>query len=150
MGLFTGSREYIPTIVFTQLVIFIVLVSCFILMNIVDLGRDFFLFIAILGLIFLLLGITLIVLTLKQKIKGKLKIFLILTGVSAICPLIFSILHNLFYALAVITSHITVLRYLMELLHVVSFFISLIIGPVGFLVGVIGSLVLLAKKRKSG
>jgi len=150
MGLFTRNREHILHIISTQIVIFIVMVSCFILLNHWDFKREFFLFIAVLALVFLLLGITLIILTLKQKIKGRLKMFLILTGVSTICPLIFSILHNLFYALAIITSHIIVLGYLMELLDAVSFFISLIIAPVGFLVGVIGSLVLLAKKRKTG
>jgi hypothetical protein len=49
---------------------------------------------------FFLLGLALVVLTLKQKVKGKLKFFLILTGVSAAAFVAGSVLHNLLYALS--------------------------------------------------
>lgn len=126
--------------------IFIVLVGYFAVPFSEDTNRAFFLIVAVLGFIFLLLGIALIFLTIKQKIKGKLKTFLILTGVSAICPLVFSILHNFFYALGMISSHIPVLKYLMEFLHVAAFLIAIPISPIGFLIGAIGSIVLFTKK----
>lgn len=97
-----------------------------------------------------LLGIALIFFTLKEKIKGKLKLFFLLTGSSIVGFFVFVILHNLFYALGIITSHITVLKYLMEILHVTFFIIAVLICPIGFLVGAIGSIVLLIKKRKGG
>ena len=129
--------------------IFIVLVSYFTTLPVISpVRRALFPFVVILGLIFLILGIALIYLTKKQKIKGKQKIFLILTGVSALCPFIFSILHNFFYALAIITSHITLLNYLMEILHIASFFIALLISPIGFLVGVVGTITLKIKKKE--
>lgn len=128
-------------------VIFILLIGSFLIPESIISKRASLQFAAVLGLIFLILGIFLIYLTLKLKVKGKLKKFLILTGISAIGPLVFSILHNLFYALEVISNNIAVLKYLMGFLHVASFLIALLISPVGFLIGVIGSIILL-KKRK--
>lgn len=142
------NRKYIPVILITKVVIFVLLLGYFILLNSRDLGRGAFGIVAILALFFLFLGVILTILTLKQKIKGKLKIFLLLAGISAICPLVFSILHNFFYALGIIFSDITLLKYLMESLHVISFLISLIGAPIGFLVGVSGSAALLFKRRK--
>ncbi len=95
-----------------------------------------------------LLGIALIFFTLKEKVKGKLKLFLLLTGSSIVGFFVFVILHNLFYALGIITGHITVLKYLMEIIHVVFFIIAVLICPIGFLVGAIGSIVLLIKKKR--
>jgi len=147
MGLSARNQKKTLVSVFCTLVAtFILIVTFFAVPE--SMNRALFPLVAVLGIIFLLLGIILIVLTLKQKTKGKLKIFLILTGVSAICPLIFSILHNLFYALAIITSHIILLKYLMEFLHIASFLIALIVSPIGFLVGIVGSTVLFVKKRK--
>ena len=93
-------------------------------------------------IIFSLLGLILLFLILKQKVKGKIKKFLLLTGISASGIFISIFLHNVFYALAVITSHIIFLNYLMEGLHVAFFILGLIICPLGFLVGMFGTVVL--------
>ena len=98
-------------------------------------------------LIFSLLGILLLILTLKNKIERKLKKFLLLTGASATGFFVFVFLHNAFYALGKITVHILIVNYLMEALHVVSFIIAIFICPIGFLVGMISSIVLFIKKR---
>jgi len=105
-----------------------------------ELLRKLFPIAGILGLIFLILGITLIIFGRKEK--GKLKLFLILTGISAISPLIFSVLHNLFYALAIAFDN---LSFLFEPLHVISFIISLVIAPILFIVGLIGIFILLKR-----
>ena len=89
------------------------------------------------------MGIALIILSRKEK--GKIKTFLLLTGISAVSPLIFSVLHNLFYALAILFENIIVIKYIMEILHVTSFLIAMLVSPIGFLIGVIGSLILLKK-----
>ena len=107
--------------------------------------RALFPYVVIFGLIFLLLGVWLISLTIKQRIKDNLKIFLVSTGVFAICPFVFSILHNVFYALAVISSQIVILKYAMEFLDGLFFILALLVSPVGFLISVIVSLVSLAK-----
>lgn len=104
--------------------------------------REFFLLLAALGLLFLILGIILLVQS--RKTKGKLKIFLIMTGVSALTPLLFSVLHNFFYALAIAFEN---LAFIFEPLHAISFIISIIIGPIFFIVGMIGSFILLKRKQ---
>ena len=88
-------------------------------------------------------------LILKGKLKkGILKKFLILTGASSTGFFVSIFLHNMFYALNIITSHIIVLKYLTEALHVGFFIIAVIVCPIGFLVGMVGSIVLLIRKRK--
>ncbi len=96
--------------------------------------------------IFFILGGLLTYFTFKEKIKGKLKIFYLLTGISALGFFGCTILHNFFYALGVLSENIPVLPYLMEVLHAVFFIIGIIVCPLGFLVGLIGSLVLINKK----
>ncbi|OPL11958.1 MAG: hypothetical protein AVO34_01695 [Firmicutes bacterium ML8_F2] len=97
--------------------------------------------------IFFLLGIILILLALKKG-KSLLKKFLLLTGISASGFFIGVFLHNAFYALAVLTKQITVLRYLMELLHESFFLLGTLACPLGFLVGAIGSIVLFVKNKE--
>jgi len=138
-------KKPIITILHILIAIFILLLAFFIIPNP---KRTLFLFVAVLGLIFLILGITLIVLAVKSKLEKKLKIFLILTGASAICPLVFSVLHNLFYALAVITENIQTLNYLLEFLHAAFFIIALLVSPIVFLIGTIGSIILIRKRKK--
>lgn len=95
------------------------------------------------------LGTALIWLTRKAKLAGLLKKFLILTGVSAAGFVVGAILHNLFYALSLITEQISVLRYIMEGLHILFFLAAIpICFPLGFLIGTVGSLVLFIRRRK--
>ena len=100
-------------------------------------------------LIFSLLGGLLIFLTRKEKIEGKLKKLLILTGASAAGFFIFVLLHNVFYALGVIVSGIIILRYLAEILSVTSFLIATIVCPLGFLIGALGSIIIFVKRKRS-
>ena len=96
--------------------------------------------------IFFLLGLVLTFLTLKEGIKGRLKKFLLLTGASASGFFVFAVLHNVFYALEIIFQPITPLKFLMGFLHVCFFFLAIPVCPIGFLVGAVGSGVLLLKK----
>jgi len=105
-------------------------------------------FMIISGIILVILGSILIGLTLVQKVEGKLKKFLILTGASAAGFFIFALLHNIFYGLEQITGHITILSYLMKALEVIFFLIAIFVCPIGFLIGVIGTIVMFNKKRK--
>ena len=94
----------------------------------------------ILWLTFSLLGLLLIHLTRKEKIKGNLRKYLLLTGSSAAGFFIGVFLHNFFYALAVISQPVYVLGKLMEFFHVIFFLIATLACPIGFLIGMIGSL----------
>jgi len=97
-------------------------------------------------IIFSLLGLALIILTVKEKTETRAKKFLLLTGASAVGFFVFIFLHNAFYALTVITQHIAVLSYLMGVFHAAFFIIALFVCPLGFLVGIVGSIVFLFKK----
>jgi len=97
---------------------------------------------------FFLLGGALIFFTLKEKVEGMLKKFLILAGGSAVLFFVSVVLHNLFYALGTVIGHITLLKYLVEIIHVAFFLIAVIACPIGFLVGVVGSIVLFVKGRR--
>ena len=99
-------------------------------------------------LVLFLLGIALIFSCRNQQIEPRLKKSFILTGACASGFFISVILHNGFYALGVITSHISVLHYLMEALHVIFFLIAIPVCPLGFLAGAISSIVLLIKQKK--
>ena len=98
--------------------------------------------------IFSLLGGLLIYLTIKEKIEGVLQKFLILVGASAAGFFVCVLLHNFLYALNVITSDIIILRYLTEVLHVTFFLIAVFVCPLGFLIGAIGSIIILVKKKR--
>jgi hypothetical protein len=86
-------------------------------------GKIFLLFIAV----FLVLGLALVVLTIKQKVQGKLKIFLLLTGGSAAGFVVFSVLHNLLYAL-------------LGFEEPVCFLVAVVVCPITFIIGAVGSL----------
>ncbi len=80
------------------------------------------------------LGVTLLVLTVKTKAGGMLKKFLLLTGASAVGLPVFAILHN-------------VVSGLFNTEEPVFFIIAIIVCPIGFLVGVIGTIVLAIKSK---
>ncbi len=86
-------------------------------------------------ILFLILGIILGVLTLKSKVKGKLKAYLLLTGFSSAGFFIAIILHNLIFALFGVEE-------------AVFFIIAIVICPICFLIGAIGSIVMFRRKRK--
>ncbi|MBW2991708.1 hypothetical protein KY345_00640 [Candidatus Woesearchaeota archaeon] len=132
----------IKTVFYILIALFILLLSYFLIP--VPEKQSLFPLVAVLGLLFLVLGITLVIFALKTK--GKLKFFLILTGISAVAPFVFSILHNVFYAFAVLSENMIVLKYIFDFLEAASFIIALMIAPLAFLAGVIGSMILLRKK----
>jgi hypothetical protein len=135
------NKPLIKKLLYSLIIVFTLILACFIIPLPPPFEGTIFPLIAILGLIFLTIGIILTITARKEK--GKLKLFLMLTGISAISPFLFSILHNLFYGLA---ETIESLRYIFEALHAASFIISIIIAPILFIIGVIGSIIYLRSK----
>ena len=94
---------------------------------------------------FFLLGSALIVLTLKEKVGGRLKKFFLLTGASSTGVFVFILLHNLVYALFIhffgegFWDRIGIGD------EPVFFTMALFVCPLGFLVGVVGSIILAIK-----
>ncbi|MBT3297419.1 hypothetical protein HN385_00685 [archaeon] len=141
------TKSYVKIILYTQAIIFTLIINYFIFIS--DLTRSLFLVVAFLGLLFLILGIVLIFLARKvipsNKVSRRLKLFLTLTGISTIAPLVFTLLHNFFYAMAILSENITFLSQFFEILHAISFIISLLVAPLTFLVCMILSLIYLNK-----
>jgi len=102
----------------------------------------------LLFLVFFILGIALILSTLKEKIEGKLKKFLLLTGGSAVGVLASIILHNVIYGLFIWGFGADFWERVGLGDEPVFFILGLIVLPIGFLVGVIGSIVLSCKSKK--
>jgi hypothetical protein len=95
--------------------------------------------------VFFLLGIALLVFTLREKIEGTLQKFFLLTGASSVGVLVFILLHNAIYALFI--------YFFGEGFWGITggdepffFILGLIVCPLGFLVGAIGSIVLRVRK----
>ncbi len=76
------------------------------------------------------------------------KMFLILLGASVGGFIVFVVLHNVFYGLTILTSHISALSHLMEVFHIAFFIIAVFLCPAAFLVGAVGSIVLAIKGRR--
>jgi hypothetical protein len=89
-----------------------------------------------LSLVYILLGIVLIFLTLKSEVKGRLKVFLLLTGFSS-AGLLLGLLHGFLEVWG------------LDTLQTVFFYIGVVVSPIIFLIGVIGSIILLNNKRIS-
>jgi len=93
-------------------------------------------------------GVPLVVLTIKRREKGLLRIFLLTAGASLIGFPVFAALHNLFYGLAEMVD-IVILERILEFLHAAFFCIAVIVCPAGFLVGLVGSIVLIVRKHRA-
>ena len=97
--------------------------------------------------IFFLLGAALIFLTLKEKVGGILQKFLLLTGASAVGFLVSILLHNAIYGLFIYFFGTNFWDRISLGDEPVFFIVAIIICPIGFLVGVAGSIVLAIKNR---
>jgi hypothetical protein len=88
------------------------------------------------GVVLTGLGVTLLVLTAKTKMRSGLKKFLLLTEASFVGFPVFAILHN------AVSS-------LLNTEEAVFFTLASIVCPLGFLVGAVGSIVLRVKKSRT-
>ena len=148
MGLIIDSQKRNTLIIMFYLVIIVFVITVGMLLIPGFRGYINTAFVIISGIILVILGSALIGLTLVQKVEGKLKKFLMLTGASAAGFFVFALLHNIFYGLEQVTGHITILSYLIKAFEVIFFLIAILACPIGFLIGVIGTIVMFSKKRK--
>jgi uncharacterized membrane protein (UPF0136 family) len=91
---------------------------------------------------------TVVLVVASTRTWRKTKRFLILVLTSVIGFFIFVFLHNAFYALTILTTHIAALSHLMEAFHVIFFIIAVFLCPTTFLVGVVGSIVCAIMERR--
>jgi hypothetical protein len=108
--------------------------------------RGFLWFLMISGSIFLLLGVALIVLTVREKVSGMLQKFFLLTGASAAGFFASFILHNAVYALFI---HFFGKGFWNGGDEPFFFIMAVFVCPLGFLVGAVGSIVLRVRSSSS-
>ena len=104
-------------------------------------------YVFILWILHFVAGVGLIITTYKEKISGKRKFFLLLSGFSSAGFLLGVVLHNLLYALGTITEHLVILNKIINFFEVAFFLAATIICPVGFIVGIVGTLIILKKSQ---
>ena len=95
--------------------------------------------------VFFLLGGALIFFTVKEKVAGMPKKFLLLTGASAVGFLLFILLHNAVYGLFI---HFFGAEFWNGGDEPVFFILAVIVCPLGFLVGATGSIVLAVRGKR--
>jgi hypothetical protein len=125
--------------------VFILIICLFAIPASRELFTDSLLFLAPIGL-FCLLGVALIILSVRGRVSGWLKKFFILTGASAAGVLVSILLHNLVYWLF---AHFAGADFWNGGDEFFFFTLALIVCPLGFLVGVVGAIVIGAKNLKS-
>lgn len=136
----------LKTVLCTLVTVFLLTVSQFLIPFVRDIFRGSLLFL-LPPLILLLLGIILIIITLKTKVKGKLKKFLLLTGWSAVGILTSIFLHNMVYGLLITIFGPDFWGGNGTGDEALFFILALFIFPVTFIVGAIGSSILLCKRK---
>ena len=127
-------------------VVFIVVISIFFIARELLLCSPFPFLIAS-GIALLLLGATLIYLTLKEKVRKPLKRFLLIMGASAAGIPISAILHNVIYGLFIHFFGADFWDRVGLSDEPVFFFLAIFICPLAFLVGAIGSILLMVRRR---
>jgi len=127
--------------------IFAVIASVFFIPAVRELIMGF-LFLAISGAVFTLLGVALIISTVKEKVAGMLKKFLILTGASAAGISVSGFLHNAFYGLFIYWFGADFWDRIGLGDEPFFFIMAIFVCPIGFLVGAVGSIVLAIKRSR--
>ena len=100
----------------------------------------------VVGILLLVVGIVLILNTIKRKITGKLKKFQLLAGASALGLPVFAVLHNVVYMLGIMWFGESAWGNGDE---PVFFILAAIVCPLGLLVGGIGTFIIRMKQRRT-
>lgn len=127
--------------------VFLIVTVVFFFVPIKYISTDF-IFTAVPGIIFLLLGIALIVLIAKSRPGGLLKKFLLITVAAPIGAVVSVVLHNYVYGVFIYFFGADFWERTGVSDEPVFFTIAIFICPIAFLVGVVGSIVLLIKGRR--
>ncbi|UCG10585.1 MAG: hypothetical protein JSW30_01745 [Dehalococcoidia bacterium] len=105
-------------------------------------------FLIVTGAVFLALGVALILLTVKEKVAGALKKFLILTGASVVGIPVSVVLHNAIYGLFIAWFGANFWDRVGLGDEPFFFFMAIVVCPLAFLVGAIGTIVLVLRGRR--
>jgi cytochrome b561 len=144
-GVKMKNKIYISTLVIFWMTVafFIITILNIFVLSSIDLFNRYLFFAS--GIVLLCLGIALIVLAVKANFTRISKAFFILTGASAIGIVAGSVLHNLVYALFIKIFGEGFWGYGGD--EPVFFIFATIICPLALLTGIIGCIVLIARKE---
>lgn len=142
------KRFLLTTVFWTLVATFIMAVSYLFIPMTMPIRRPLWPLFVTLAIISFLLGVILIFLTLKEKVKGWSKRFLLLTGISVIVMPVSIILHNFIYSLFIYFFG----QGFWDRVgpggdEPFFFIIAIFVCPIAFLVGAIGSIVLFVKQK---
>jgi hypothetical protein len=136
----------LPIVFWALVVAFGALVLTVLLPDVLPFFRPIFL--SLVAVCFLL-GLALLILSIRWQERTLLRVFWILAGASTAGAALGSVLHNAFYALATVTGRWPILNAAIEVLEVAFFVIATLLCPVAFLVGTVGAIVVLVRRRRS-
>ena len=130
--------------------VFVVIASIFFIAAFIPAfrGSIFLWFITTSGAVFFLLGVALIFFTVKEKVGGTLKKFLLLTGASAAGVFVSVLLHNAIYGLFIHFFGADFWDRIGPGDEPVFFIMAIFVCPAAFIVGTVGSIVLAVKKSR--
>lgn len=139
------NKIYTSTVVIFWIILAfsILTISNIFIMNLIDLFNRYLFFSS--AIVLSCLGVALIVLATKAKITKISKVFFILTGASAAGMVVGSVLHNLVYALFIRLFGEGFWAGMGD--EPVFFIFATIVCPLALLVGLVGGIVLIAKKK---
>jgi len=129
-------------IFWSLILIFIVIAVYIVAPTPISIKHTIFPFVAALAVVSFLLGIALIIITLKIKVKGNLKRFLILTGASVSGFFISVMLHNLIYGMFIQLFGANFWDKFGLADEPFFFLLGIVVFPTIFIFGAIGSIVL--------
>ena len=102
------------------------------------------------GLLFFALGLTLLILTARAKLDKIFKRFLLLTSSSAVGVFVSILLHGVVYGLFILIFGEDFWDRIGIPDEPVFFIMALIICPIAYLVGTVGSIVLMVRRKRYG
>jgi hypothetical protein len=102
------------------------------------------------GLLFFALGLTLLILTARAKLEKLFKIFLLLTSSSAVGFLVGILLHGIVYGLFILAFGEDFWERIGIPDEPFFFLMALVICPIAYLVGTVGSIVLILRRKRYG
>jgi len=142
------KKFLIPATFWVLIGVFLVILGEFFIPAVRDFFRGSILFLLPIA-IFFLLGIVLIVLAMKGEPREMLRKFLILTGLSSSGFFVSILLHNFIYGLFIYLFGSDFWQRIGLGDEPVFFFLAIIVCPIGFLIGMVGSIVMFVKKKNS-
>lgn len=99
--------------------------------------------------LFIVLSVVLLILIFKKRISGNLKKFLLLSGISPLAMVASIILHNLVYSLFIFFFGADFWERIGMSDEPFFFFLATIVCPAAFLIGLVGSFILLFRSKRN-